>query len=809
MKIGIEMRHTTLGHAGGVALLLKGVLETLFRRHPAHSFVVFSTVFNRSLLQPVPGADVEFLTLPLDPHAYFEELDRQARERGLDVLFRSFPLAYKLDFPLHRQVFLLCDVQHEDIPEFFSAEDQRTRRAGFTLALGGAGAIATISEFSRRRLLEQEVTRCRDIFVIPPALQPGLEAPAPLSQEEEERIPSGDFFLYPANLWPHKNHSRLFDALGRFLEQTRTPASLVLTGDPNGWQSLRARYPTLPIRHLGFVAPALLRALLRRARALVYFSLYEGFGMPLLEAFDAGTPVLCGNTTSIPEVGGEAVLTCDPRDPGAQAALMARVLREEGLRETLVARGKARLKAYTWEQSADTLLAGFERVSRLDPPARPTLDTILSLPTPPLVTIVTPSYNQGRFLRRTIDSVLGQTYPHIEYRVCDGGSTDESVEILKSYGDRFWWISELDQGQAHAINKGLEGARGSVRAYLNSDDVLLPQAVEKVVTWLEAHPECDLVYGDAWYIDEDDSITDRYATDDYSFDRLLRSCCICQPAAFWRARIAQRVGPFNESLYCAMDYDYWFRIDRAGGWIEYLPEVLACSRLYPETKTLSAITRSYEEIFKICLQNSGRVEYTHLEALWAYLCNDRKHGLPYRLRWLPFFQQSMAYLHHKWCNRRRHRAAGFALSLLEPQLHWLKHSLLGRDGPLRRLHPPLRWLFRRLTRSQGPRVDGFSNDNWLGPACSVALTGRSPRQLRYVEGIAPIDTDLTVYLGKHRTAVHRLRAGRPERIDLGVLPEEGRLRLVFSRHVPGPSCHRRAFLIQDTNLFTGADCGMV
>src|SRR3954467_14302963 len=115
----------------------------------------------------------------------------------------------------------------------------------------------------------------------------------------------------------------------------------------------------------------------------------------------------------------------------------------------------------------------------------------------PLVSIVTPSFNQGRFLGRTIDSVLGQDYPHVEYLVVDGGSTDETLAILRSYGDRVRWLSEADAGQTAAINKGFQRTSGKIVGYLNSDDVLLPEAVATVVEYLRNHPECDLVYGDA------------------------------------------------------------------------------------------------------------------------------------------------------------------------------------------------------------------------------------------------------------------------------------------------------------------------
>ena len=124
----------------------------------------------------------------------------------------------------------------------------------------------------------------------------------------------------------------------------------------------------------------------------------------------------------------------------------------------------------------------------------------------PLVSIVTPSFNQAAFLRRTIDSVLGQDYPHIEYIVIDGGSTDGSVEILRSYGERVRWVSEPDRGQSDAINKGFARCRGTIRGYLNSDDVLWPGAVRTVVAHFADQRDWDLIYGNAYHIDADDRI---------------------------------------------------------------------------------------------------------------------------------------------------------------------------------------------------------------------------------------------------------------------------------------------------------------
>jgi glycosyltransferase involved in cell wall biosynthesis len=275
----------------------------------------------------------------------------------------------------------------------------------------------------------------------------------------------------------------------------------------------------------------------------------------------------------------------------------------------------------------------------------------------PLVSIVTPSFNQGRYLRRTIESVLGQTYPHIEYLVLDGGSRDDSVAILESYGARFSWVSEPDRGQTHALNKGFARARGEIRAYLNSDDVLLPDAVATAVEAFAHHADWDLLYGTADYIDPDDRFLAPYETAPYSFERLMLHCCICQPAAFWRTRMAERVGPFNEQLHFAMDYEYWLRIARAGGVIAHVPRRLACSRLYPEAKSLAGRREAYYEAIAVCLAQGGYAERRVFDGLWHHLCWERTHGWPRLFRCVPKFCPLMAQIHHKWTNRHRYTLA--------------------------------------------------------------------------------------------------------------------------------------------------------
>ena len=230
----------------------------------------------------------------------------------------------------------------------------------------------------------------------------------------------------------------------------------------------------------------------------------------------------------------------------------------------------------------------------------------------PLVTVVTPSFNHGRFIRETIESVLGQGYPNIEYLVMDGGSTDGTVAILRGYGDRVRWVSEPDRGQANAINKGWRRARGSILAYLNSDDTYLPGAVERAVERLHAEPDAALVYGEGYHVDEAGQIIERYPTEPFKLARLEETCFICQPTVFVQHDVVERVGFLDESLNYCMDYDLWIRAARLGRFA-YIPEYLATTRLHAGTKTLGQRARVHAEIVRTVYRHFG-----HVTPNWVY-----------------------------------------------------------------------------------------------------------------------------------------------------------------------------------------------
>lgn len=224
----------------------------------------------------------------------------------------------------------------------------------------------------------------------------------------------------------------------------------------------------------------------------------------------------------------------------------------------------------------------------------------------PLVTVVTPSFNQGRFIHHTIKSVLSQNYPNLEYIVMDGGSTDETLDILKSYGDRLQWVSGPDGGQTEAINKGWKRSKGDILAWLNSDDIYQAGAIEKAVTYFVNHPEIGVVYGEGSYIDERNGVIAPYPTEAFSRDRLFETCFICQPACFIRRNVPECVGYLDESLHYCMDYDLWIRAaDKFQ--FGYLKAELAQLRLHGEAKSLRARPKMYKEALDVLYRYYGYV----------------------------------------------------------------------------------------------------------------------------------------------------------------------------------------------------------
>jgi glycosyltransferase involved in cell wall biosynthesis len=217
----------------------------------------------------------------------------------------------------------------------------------------------------------------------------------------------------------------------------------------------------------------------------------------------------------------------------------------------------------------------------------------------PLVSIITPSFNQARFLEQTLQSVLGQGYVPLEYLVVDGASTDGSLEILHRYADRFaWWVSEPDAGQAEAINKGLRRAKGEIVAWLNSDDIYLPGAIEKAVAAFEQNPGLGLVFGDVLAIDSDGQATNRLRYGNWSLPDLMAFRVIGQPSVFMRRSVLEQAGYLDLSYHYLLDHQLWLRMAQKGGML-YLPETLSAARFHAESKNVALADKFGEEAFRI------------------------------------------------------------------------------------------------------------------------------------------------------------------------------------------------------------------
>lgn len=218
------------------------------------------------------------------------------------------------------------------------------------------------------------------------------------------------------------------------------------------------------------------------------------------------------------------------------------------------------------------------------------MDTLLP------IAIITPSYNQGPYLETTIQSVLAQHYPGLEYLVIDGGSTDGTLAILRRYENRLQWLSEPDTGQANAINKGFRRSSGQIIGWLNSDDIYLPGALARVGEFFQQHPAIDVLYGDFWWIDEQGRKL--LARREIPFDAnilLYGLNYIGQPTVFFRRQIFDRAGYLDESLHYGLDWEYWLRIAQHGGKFAHLPHFLAATRLHATAKTIAAPPEMFAE----------------------------------------------------------------------------------------------------------------------------------------------------------------------------------------------------------------------
>jgi len=244
----------------------------------------------------------------------------------------------------------------------------------------------------------------------------------------------------------------------------------------------------------------------------------------------------------------------------------------------------------------------------------------------PLVTVVTPSLNQGEFIEETIRSVISQSYPALDYVIVDGGSTDATLDILTRYEGRLRWISEKDEGQSDAVNKGFRMARGEILGWLNADDLYCPGAIGEAAQRFVEDSDVMMVYGAGDDIDDEGRVLEQYPTEPFDFERLAYRCIICQPAVFMRKTLVEHVGYLNADLQCSMDLDLWIRCGLAQKenprWkFVYVPSQWAHNRFHVQSKSL-VLRKKHVEI----TAEMVRRHYGFLPFNWVYGLEELRSG---------------------------------------------------------------------------------------------------------------------------------------------------------------------------------------
>lgn len=268
----------------------------------------------------------------------------------------------------------------------------------------------------------------------------------------------------------------------------------------------------------------------------------------------------------------------------------------------------------------------------------------------PLVTIVTPSYNQAQFLEKTMRSVLEQDYPNIEYLVIDGGSTDGSVELIRKYADRLaWWVSEKDAGQAEAINKGFSRAKGEFVAWINSDDYYMPGAIAEAVKRLMAHPQVGFVFGNVRVVDKDEKILNHLSYGDWNITDLMSFRIIGQPGVFMRRSVLEKAGYLDQSYHLLLDHQLWIRLALVTG-MKYVPSLWASAHYHEDCKNLAMAAEFGKEAMRIVewmqqspefaglyAQNHRRIQAGAGRLNAFYLLDAKEYKAAFRAYWKAFW----------------------------------------------------------------------------------------------------------------------------------------------------------------------------
>lgn len=617
LRIAVNLRQYYRGKIGGMENYVRNVLAALDRRHALTIWVHREEVENVRAF--APGADIRGITHQEGAAA----IDKGLRAGPFDLFFCPLLVLEPLVVDVPSAV-MMPDVQHEFFPEFFDEGVLQWRRQTYGPSALNTDVLFTLSEHAKSTIVEKFRIDPAKIVVI--HLDADTQFREPVPDEPSAAFRALDlparYLYFPANFWPHKNHLNVFEALRLAVDAGERDLHLVLSGSPDGAEKLQAEAARLGLRdriHFkGYLDRKVIPEVYRRAVALLFATKFEGFGIPLLEAFYTGTPAITARGGSCEEVAGDAALLVNPLEPESIVEGILRIARDPELGRELAAKGAARVKQFSWDRAVELTEAAFEAITApgYQRPHR------ISVEEWPRIGIVTPTYNMAGFLEETITSVLSQNYPNLDYIVMDGGSKDGTVELLRKYEGRLRWVSERDKGQADAINKGFHALTGDIFAYLNADDTYLPGALGTVAEHFKKNPGVGMIYGEAYHVDVSGKILDRYPTQPFDYYTLNNQCYICQPAAFLLREAYGNAGMINVDMHYALDYELWIRVAKMYG-VKKVDEYLATSRMHMDNKTLSARRKVYQEIIGTVKTQYGYAPYEWLNGYACYLLDGK------------------------------------------------------------------------------------------------------------------------------------------------------------------------------------------
>ena len=368
MKIAINLRLLNPGKIGGLEGYVRNLIRELLILDSSIHFTLFVTEENESTLQYPPERVTKFL---ISHDKYESKISEHLFHNPADLYF--CPLLILEPIVTHiPTVITIPDMQHEFFPQFFSKDILEWRRLNFKISALASTKILAISQFTARTIVDilgVQPNKVHCTYLAGNDEVFGKEADEGLKSGLRQKYGLPEVYGYfPANTWPHKNHINLLRALKVYKEKFGPSPKIVLTGaQDTGHKDLVTAIGTLGLQEdimfLGYIPKDELPYLYRNAAFLVFPSLFEGFGMPVLEAMLSDCPVICSDSSSLPEVGGDAVLYFNPLDPEDIAQSMRRIISDQHLRNTLMEKGKIQAKKFSWKTTAEESLRIFESIS--------------------------------------------------------------------------------------------------------------------------------------------------------------------------------------------------------------------------------------------------------------------------------------------------------------------------------------------------------------------------------------------------------------------------------------------------------------